>query len=100
MSEAKHTPLPWSSTANSWQYTTLYDKNGTPICRLDLDDWGVTEDNQDTLEKQQTEVAALIVSSVNSLPDLVKALEEIAAGSSIPITIAKDALTAYRSAKP
>lgn len=61
----KDVPLPWSITANSWQYTTIYDANGTPICRLDLEDWGVTESNQDALETLQAKVAHLIVSAVN-----------------------------------
>ena len=61
----KEAPLPWTITANSWQYTTIYDGNGDVICRLDLEDWGVTEENQDDLEKVQAKVAALIVSAVN-----------------------------------
>jgi hypothetical protein len=61
----KEAPLPWKFTANSWQYTTIYDANGDAICRLDLEDWGVTEDNQDALEAVQAKVAALIVEAVN-----------------------------------
>lgn len=61
----KDAPLPWTATANSWQYTTIYDANGIPICRLDLEDWGVTEENQDALEALQIKVAVLIVSAVN-----------------------------------
>jgi hypothetical protein len=61
----KEAPLPWTFTANSWQYTTIYDGNGDAICRLDLEDLGVTEDNQDTLEKVQAKIAALIVAAVN-----------------------------------
>jgi hypothetical protein len=61
----KEAPLPWKMTANSWQYTTIYDANGDVICRLDLEDWGVNEDNQDALESVQAKVAALIVEAVN-----------------------------------
>lgn len=61
----KEAPLPWTFTANSWQYTTIYDGNGDAICRLDLEDWGVTEDNQDDLEKVQAKVATLIIEAVN-----------------------------------
>lgn len=61
----RYAPTPWTFTANSWQYTTIYDANGDAICRLDLEDWGVTEDNQDDLEKVQEKVARLIVDSVN-----------------------------------
>ena len=61
----KEAPLPWRFVANSWQYTTIYDGNGDVICRLDLEDWGVTEENQDDLEKVQAKVAALIVAAVN-----------------------------------
>lgn len=61
----KEAPRPWKFIANSWQYTTIYDANGDVICRLDLEDWGVTEDNQDDLETVQAKVAAMIVDSVN-----------------------------------
>lgn len=61
----KDAPLPWAITANSWQYTTIYDFNGEVVCRLDLEDWGVTEDNQDALEFLQAKVASLIVEAVN-----------------------------------
>jgi len=74
-----HTPTPWKSTANSWQYTTIYDANGDVICRLDLEDWGVTEDNQDRLETVQAEVVSQIIKAVNRdhhFEALVKALEK------------------------
>jgi hypothetical protein len=61
----KDAPLPWTVTANSWQYTTIYDGNGDVVCRLDLEDWGVTEENQDELETLQAKVAALIVAAAN-----------------------------------
>lgn len=61
----RYAPLPWKFTANSWQYTTIYDANGDVICRLDLEDWCVTEENQDDLEKVQAKVAALIIEAVN-----------------------------------
>jgi hypothetical protein len=61
----KDAPLPWTVTANSWQYTTIYDGNGDVVCRLDLEDWGVTEDNQDALETLQAKVAKLIVEAAN-----------------------------------
>ncbi|MCK1577833.1 hypothetical protein [Bradyrhizobium sp. 174] len=59
--------LPLKFVANSWQFTTIYDANDTVICRLDLEDWGVNEKNQDALEVEQARVAKLIVDSVNSL---------------------------------
>ena len=65
MTRPRHSPRPWTSTANSWQYTTIYDADGRPVCRLDLEDWGVTEDNQESLEKEQAEIAELILSAVN-----------------------------------
>lgn len=71
MSEMKHTPGPWNVTANSWQYTTIYAADGTPICRLDLEDWDVTEDNQGDLEKVQASVAAMIVAA----PEMLAALK-------------------------
>ena len=57
--------LPCKSVANSWQYTTIYDADGKILCRLDLEDWDVTEENQDALEKEQADLAALIVEGLN-----------------------------------
>jgi hypothetical protein len=62
----KQAPTPWTFVQNSWQYTTIYDAEGNPICRLDLEDWSVTEDNQDALEAVQTQIARRIVDAVNS----------------------------------
>lgn len=59
----KRGEAPWSMTANSWQYTTIYDVHGIPMCRLDLENWGVTEDNQDTLETEQAQIARLIAAA-------------------------------------
>lgn len=64
--EMKEAPTPWTLTANSWQYTTIYDANGNTVCRLDLEDWGITEENQDELEKVQAKIARLIVDKVNA----------------------------------
>ena len=61
---------PWSYVANSWQYTTIYDHSGRTICRLDLEDWEVTEDNQDDLEREQERVARLIAAA----PEMFEAL--------------------------
>jgi hypothetical protein len=76
----KQAPLPWTLTQNSWQYTTIYDADGNSICRLDLEDWSVTEENQDDLEKVQTQIASRIVKAVNSHDMLVNALEFIRDG--------------------
>lgn len=66
----KQAPLPWTVTQNSWQYTTIYDAEGNSICRLDLEDWNVTESNQDGLEKIQTQIANRIVNAVNHPADV------------------------------
>jgi hypothetical protein len=58
-------PLPWKFVANSWQHTTVYDANGDVVCRLDLEDWDVTEENQDALEALQETVARSIVDAAN-----------------------------------
>jgi hypothetical protein len=71
--------LPWSATANSWQYTTIYDANRATVCRFDLEDRGVTEDNQDTLEKQQEQTVNLVVIAVNSYATLTARVEELEA---------------------
>ena len=65
MTSIKDVPLPWTFVANSWQYTTIYDGSGEAICRLDLEDWGVNEENQYYLEQRQEMVARLIVEAVN-----------------------------------
>jgi hypothetical protein len=57
--------LPFRLTNNSWQYTTIYDAKDDVICRLDLEDWHCTEENQGGLEEDQATLAALIVESVN-----------------------------------
>jgi len=70
------TPLPWHSVKNSWQYTTIYDANSNHVCRFDLEDWPVTEENQDELEKRQAELVALIVEAVNSHEALKARIQE------------------------
>jgi len=62
----KQAPTPWTLVQNSWQYTTIYDAEGNIVCRLDLEDWNVTEDNQDELEAVQTQIARRIIDAVNS----------------------------------
>lgn len=63
----KAAPIPWTLTKNSWRYTTIFDAEGTPICRLDLEDWSVTEGNQATLEKVQAQIARRIIDAVNAI---------------------------------
>ena len=72
-----HAPLPWTSVANSWQYTSIYDADNLPVCRFDLEDWPVTEDNQDAFEKAQAEVVALVVEAVNSHAAIKARIEEL-----------------------
>lgn len=72
-----HAPLPWTSVANSWQYATIYDADNLPVCRFDLEDWPVTEDNQDQFEKAQAEVVALVVDAVNSHATLKARVNEL-----------------------
>lgn len=60
---------PWKIVANSWQYTTIYAADDTPICTLDLEDWDVTEENQEALELEQARVAHLIAAA----PDFAEA---------------------------
>lgn len=73
MSEAQYATAPWYSTANNWQFTTVYDAYRVPVCQLDLEWWDVTEENQDELEARQAEVAALIAAA----PDLLTALRGV-----------------------
>lgn len=77
---AKHAIGPWEAVGNSWQYTTIYDASGSTVCRLDLEDWGVNEDNQEALEKRQTEVSRLI----SSAPDLLDFANRVSEACSFP----------------
>lgn len=54
---------PWSFVGNSWQFTTVYGPDGERICDLDLEDWGVTEDNQSDMETEQELIARLIAAA-------------------------------------
>jgi hypothetical protein len=56
-------PGQWRFVGNSWQHTTVYSQDDVPVCRLDLEDWDVTEDNQDELEAEQERVARLIAAA-------------------------------------
>ncbi len=67
----------WKVVGNSWQYTTIYGADGAPICRMDLEDWGVTEDNQEELEEKQATIARLIAAAPVLLEALLMA-EELA----------------------
>jgi hypothetical protein len=73
--------LPFTSVGNSWQYTTIYDAKQDVVCRFDLEDWHVTEDNQGALEEDQAALVAFIVHAVNNHDALVKAMEKIAEGT-------------------
>jgi hypothetical protein len=76
MTDSKTMGGPWSATANSWQYTTIYSAIGTPICRLDLEDRGVTEENQSELEIEQAKAARLIAAAPALLSAAIKTVEE------------------------
>ena len=67
---------PWSVCANSWQYTSVYDENSHLICRLNLDDWGVTEENQKELEAAQAEIAT----KLSAVPELLEAVRDMLSG--------------------
>lgn len=76
----KHAPAPWTFVANNWQHITVYDADELPVCRMDLEDWPVNEDNQDAFEQEQAKVAAMIAAA----PDLLtaaKALERAEAAN-------------------
>lgn len=68
--------LPFTFTANSWQYTTIYDAKQDVVCRFDLEDWNVTEDNQGALEEDQAALVAFIVRAVNNHERMVEALKQ------------------------
>lgn len=73
--KTKHTTLPWKYVGNSWQYTTIYDGNNKVVATMDLEDWDVTEDNQEELEKGQQKCAEFIVRACNSHDELVHYVE-------------------------
>lgn len=93
MSEEKHTPLPWRQED---------DRVMAGPGLLVSECHGCTEDEVE-------DNASLIVRSVNALPALVKALEEIANNPKVsafqsdpklnPRHVARAALAAYRSSK-
>ena len=66
MKKVPNAPTPWHAVANSWQYTTIYDADGLPVCRFDLEDWPVTEENQQEFEKAQAALVARVIEAVNS----------------------------------
>lgn len=68
---------PWRVEKHSWQDTSV-SVAGDPsltICRLDITDWGVTEENQTALEVEQAKVAALIAAA----PELLRAAKIVLA---------------------
>lgn len=96
----ERSPLPWHSVENSWQYTTVYDANDNHIFRHDLEDWSVTEDNQDELEAEQARLVNFIVKAVNSHDALVSHLRRLAIhGCDDEALALADSLTASMEAK-
>lgn len=84
MSDEMHTPLPWSIRPNKfddWGYIRGSDGE-IACCARGLQDDGKSFDDyrRDKIDPYQAN-AALIVRSVNALPALVNALEQIAACS-------------------
>jgi hypothetical protein len=71
----RRAPGQWRFVGNSWQHTTVYSQDDAPVCRLDLEDWDVTEDNQDELEAEQERVARLIVAAPEMRDLLVRILD-------------------------
>lgn len=69
--------MTWTVVANSWQYTSIYGADGQRLFLMDLEDWGVTEENQEALEKQQSDIAALAAQA----PAMLEALLSIAEGN-------------------
>ena len=71
-SAAGHTPGPWSSVDNSWDFSTIYDDNGAVVASVPINHL-VTEDSQDRYEPIKEANARLIAAS----PCLLEALTEL-----------------------
>lgn len=69
--------MSWEVVANSWQYTSIYGADGKRLFLMDLEDWDVTEGNQEALEKQQADIARLAASA----PAMLETLRSIAEGN-------------------
>lgn len=90
----RKTDWPWHVVGHNWQNTTIYDVDKTPICKMDLEDWDVTEDNQDELEAYQAKIACLIAAA----PEMLKALELVAGWKEAGTPAADIVFTVVRSA--
>lgn len=67
----------WNVTQHSWNETSIYaNDSGQCICKLNLEDWDVNEDNQYDLEKIQLENARLI----RTAPDFLRLIQSIQQG--------------------
>lgn len=66
--------MTWNVVGNSWQYTSIYGADGKRLFLMDLEDWGVDEDNQEEMEKKQAEIALLASLAPTMLEALIEAL--------------------------
>lgn len=71
MSEAKHTPGPWTVFEHSWSDTSIWTHDST-VATLSIKD-EATEDTQAGLEARMAANARLIAAA----PDLLEALREV-----------------------
>ena len=69
------TPGEWSCVDNSWEFSTIYDPNGSVLASVPIHSL-TTEETQDQYEPIKEANAALIVALRNNLPTILSALRE------------------------
>lgn len=72
MSEAKHTPGPWSYVEHNWSDTSIYGADNKWLAKLSIRD-EATEYTQEKLEKEMGANARLIAVA----PEMLEVLERI-----------------------
>lgn len=80
----QHNAGPWSSISHNWHETSVYAASGLRVCKLDTEDWGVTEETEDEFGQKQEANARLIAAA----PDLLVALQFLLTASGEQLTTA------------
>ena len=90
---SEHTPTPWRADAPrkyagvTWDNIIRSERRNDPVCTVFVAGY---------MEREAAANAAFIVKAVNSHDALVKALQEIANSSPIPVSIARQALASIK----
>ena len=68
--------MQWNFVGHNWHETSIYMADKRRLCLLDTEDWGVTEDNQDELEGEQTRLANFI-SKAPEMASIIRQQQEM-----------------------